>query len=941
MQPLPPPQNAQPQSNSQARDTLNSNGLPQSSVTRPSLTVTGDQGDTTKPPKKRKHRGGKKRRNRRQSFAAPPSEASGITSNMDAMREAEDDMAEEPDDTSPVRPGDSFYKRRNRSHESLDSDVLLDHRYQQPMRTRRESRLNPIAAQKAGMGAAGRQRSSDLIQQARYHPSRRTSERERYRDDEGSDQEEANDRTPLMPIPPRHHSPAHSGYGLFRSNTRGSSKSSHNRRKNNKGGSHSLPKYYDDPGYNINNPPSVPGSPHVKASIDDPMMPEPDFLARSPDGSRNNKSRSRDALIDIDRQEILEGESNSAPPSPRLNPDGISRSKRNMTFGGGEMDVCLPPEALSEMGEDDFDRITTRDDDLFQRRRRKKREWPQLWVLDEWSREEKEERAAGERRAQRVHEPVLVEGRLRPSKPSAWHREEEAAPFRYTYFNEEFEGTIHAQTISELVPPGGSFRELFIPDPPELEESSGSESDNEIPAQPKGAQWSGMVSPKQPTDENDGISRLNSIVNEPPRSRSQEPDRISSIRSEKNGDESRDSTKPRSTHTSGEQTPQRAESTKKEKPKKYGPRPTFWLDVMSPTDQEMRVLSKAFGIHALTAEDIMMQEAREKVELFKNYYFINYRTFEQDTNSEDYLEPINVYVVVFRYGILTFHFSQIPHPANVRRRIRQLKDYLILSADWISYAIIDDITDVYVPMIHNIEVEVDDIDEAILNYEPGVFALNQEQTGKQAGNDDKSSVHEEEKEKKKDISGYNMLRRVGEARKKVMSLYRLLGNKADVIKGFAKRCNEQWDVAPKTEIGLYLGDIQDHILTMTSNLSHYETLLSRAHSNYLAQVSIRMNERSEQTSDVLNKLSVLGTIVLPMNIICGMWGMNVKVPGQEVDSLWWFYGSKLLDSAPFSLQSHQKLMHSFSSCCWLDLLRHRMFLGMQADVRHCVESFDP
>jgi len=102
-----------------------------------------------------------------------------------------------------------------------------------------------------------------------------------------------------------------------------------------------------------------------------------------------------------------------------------------------------------------------------------------------------------------------------------------------------------------------------------------------------------------------------------------------------------------------------------------------------------------------------------------------------------------------------------------------------------------------------------------------------------------------------------------------------------------------------------------------------------------------MNERSEQTSDVLNKLSVLGTIVLPMNIICGMWGMNVKVPGQEVDSLWWFYGSKLLDSAPFSLQSHQKLMHSFSSCCWLDLLRHRMFLGMQADVRHCVESFDP
>lgn len=53
-----------------------------------------------------------------------------------------------------------------------------------------------------------------------------------------------------------------------------------------------------------------------------------------------------------------------------------------------------------------------------------------------------------------------------------------------------------------------------------------------------------------------------------------------------------------------------------------------------------------------------------------------------------------------------------------------------------------------------------------------------------------------------------MLKRVGDCRKKVIGLYRLLGNKADVIKGFAKRCNEQWEVAPRSEIGLYLGDIQ-------------------------------------------------------------------------------------------------------------------------------------
>ena len=53
-----------------------------------------------------------------------------------------------------------------------------------------------------------------------------------------------------------------------------------------------------------------------------------------------------------------------------------------------------------------------------------------------------------------------------------------------------------------------------------------------------------------------------------------------------------------------------------------------------------------------------------------------------------------------------------------------------------------------------------------------------------------------------------------------------------------------------------------------------------------------MNERQEQTADVLGKLTVLGTIVLPMNIITGMWGMNVLVPGQNTDNLYWFWSSK-------------------------------------------------
>lgn len=79
-------------------------------------------------------------------------------------------------------------------------------------------------------------------------------------------------------------------------------------------------------------------------------------------------------------------------------------------------------------------------------------------------------------------------------------------------------------------------------------------------------------------------------------------------------------------------------------------------------------------------------------------------------------------------------------------------------------------------------------------------------------------------------------------------------------------------------------------VTMSSSLSHYEKILARSHSNYLAQINIRMGERSEQTADVLGRLTVLGTIVLPMNVITGLWGMNCLVPGQDANSLAWFWG---------------------------------------------------
>jgi len=540
--------------------------------------------------------------------------------------------------------------------------------------------------------------------------------------------------------------------------------------------------------HDVNNPPSVPNSPKLGPEMGyGDVMVANSFTPRSLEDRHGNAN---DQVINIDNGLGGPEFTHGSPQLPRSN--SIDQRRHTISVPAEE-DVCFPVEGMSAIGEEDYMHPDQESHDQQGQRRRRYRQWPDLSVLDEWSREEKEERSEGIR-AKKISEPVLVGGRLRPQK-HGWHRTEEDAPYRFTYFNEDFPSTIHSQTISELLQPGQEFRELFIPDPPELSDSDYSEEEEED-----------LVSQQGTANDRQELS---------PNSQSRATTRHSSIIGgmKQLGEHS--------SEQSGQATPSQFNGPGTERPKRYGDRPTFWLDVLSPTDTEMRVISKTFGIHPLTAEDIMTQEAREKVELFPKYYFVNYRTFEQDMNSEDYLEPVNMYVVVFPEGIISFHFSMTPHPANVRRRIRQLKEYLQPSSDWISYAIIDDITDVFAPLITSIEEEVDAIDDAILQLHSDKKDEPPKEKEKTKDDDEKSDISEIAS------SGSDMLRRVGEGRKKVMLLYRLLGNKADVIKGFAKRCNEKWQIAPKSDIGLYLGDIQDHILTMTSNLSHYETYVCR------------------------------------------------------------------------------------------------------------------
>lgn len=113
----------------------------------------------------------------------------------------------------------------------------------------------------------------------------------------------------------------------------------------------------------------------------------------------------------------------------------------------------------------------------------------------------------------------------------------------------------------------------------------------------------------------------------------------------------------------------------------------WWLDVYDATEEDVNTVSDAFNIHPLTTEDVALREKREKVEVFRTYYFISFRVLVSDAMAEGYPSSAEFYILVFYNGTITFSPRGSVHVDRVGARIRKMQDPTVLSSDWICYAL--------------------------------------------------------------------------------------------------------------------------------------------------------------------------------------------------------------------------------------------------------------
>ncbi|SNX53201.1 magnesium/cobalt transporter CorA [Thermoanaerobacterium sp. RBIITD] len=265
----------------------------------------------------------------------------------------------------------------------------------------------------------------------------------------------------------------------------------------------------------------------------------------------------------------------------------------------------------------------------------------------------------------------------------------------------------------------------------------------------------------------------------------------------------------------------------------------IWVDIEKPSDDEISILSDVFHFHPLAIEDTIIKQQRSKVDNYKNYYFIIFNAFKgRDINKRFIYSEIYIFLA-YNY-IVTIHWENLDIIDNVFKRTEESTVIFKRGIDFILHDLFDAVVDDYLPLTDKLGERIDIIEEVIL------------------------------KDPKKEIQS-----EILNLKRNMLKLRRILSPQREVINILLRH---DFDII-KEDNRLYFMDVYDHLLRIFDLIDTYQDLLAGTLDLYMSQISNRMNE-------VMKVLTIITTVMMPLTLITGIYGMNFKY----MPELNWNYG---------------------------------------------------
>lgn len=289
-----------------------------------------------------------------------------------------------------------------------------------------------------------------------------------------------------------------------------------------------------------------------------------------------------------------------------------------------------------------------------------------------------------------------------------------------------------------------------------------------------------------------------------------------------------------------------------------------WIGLHDPSEELLNRVQQEFNLHDLAVEDAHHAHQRPKLEQYGESIFVVLRTAhitrEKHTEfGETHFFVGNNFIVVVRHG------SSIPY-TEVRKRCEANPEHMQKGQGYVLYAVMDFIVDMYFPIVHELEQELENIESKIFKEKPNRQITLQ----------------------------------IYELRRDLLDIKRAVSPLVDIcnrLMRFEIKCITE-------ETRPYFRDVYDHVLRINEMVDNTRELLNSAMEANFSLISI-------DQSNVSRKFTAWAAIIAVPTMIAGFYGMNF----QFMPELQWHYGYYLVILVTFSICS--TLYYFFKKADWL------------------------
>jgi magnesium transporter len=269
----------------------------------------------------------------------------------------------------------------------------------------------------------------------------------------------------------------------------------------------------------------------------------------------------------------------------------------------------------------------------------------------------------------------------------------------------------------------------------------------------------------------------------------------------------------------------------------------LWVDLEAATDDERVVLGSVFRFHPLAIEDCIHSSQTPKVEEYDDYLYMVLHGVTPNATPDSF-ETIELDAFIGRRFLVTHHDGSSRSINEVKARLAKSERPIARGPAHLLHEILDQVVDHYVPVMESLEERIEVIEEEILAN-----------------------------------GACDLMSRILRLKRTILRFRRIAAQEREILHRLSRG---EFDIV-SDDARPYYRDVFDHLFRISDLAETYRDLVQGLMEGYMSVASQRLNE-------VMKRLTIIASILMPCTLIAGIYGMNFyNMP--EIKTEWGYFAA--------------------------------------------------